>query len=121
MADDRQLSHYLNFIISTNEKKLETSIEHVLLSLKDKRAAAIMSQIYWSFCRTFQLPRQSGNHFGFAAAMQQICGKNCLLLSSHNCNRKLDAYLIQLYLYIQENLFKSIWDKKGYIFKIDQI
>ena len=31
--------------------------------------------IYWSFCRTFQLPRQSGNHFGFAAAMRQICGK----------------------------------------------
>ena len=33
------------------------------------------TQVYWSFCRVFQLLRQSGNHFKFAAAMRQICGK----------------------------------------------
>ena len=33
-------------------------------------------RLYWSFCRTFQLPRQSGNHFGFAAAMRQMGDHN---------------------------------------------
>ena len=54
----------------------------IIVTSKDNRFGSILNQwlVYWSFCRTFQLLRQSGNHFGFAAAMRQICGKNCLPL-----------------------------------------
>ena len=54
------------------------SVETLEWRILEQKLQHPRSQLYWSFCRTFQLPRQSGNHFGFAAAMRQICGKNCL-------------------------------------------
>ena len=45
-----------------------------VLNFENKNLYTLL-EVYWSFCRTFQLLRQSGKHFGFAAAMRQICSK----------------------------------------------